>query len=344
MTRATIDDVAELAGGSIKTVSRVVNQEPNVREATRARVEKAIAKLNYRPNLSARNLASQRSRVIALVYDDPSAYENPSGGFILRMQTGVLRACQQADYRFIIHPCNYQSPAIGQELKALIEHARPHGIVVAAPLSNMPRIVRAIASTGTPMVRLSPGAASTDQYSVGTNDREISAEMTRYLASLGHRRIAFIKGNVQHKAVGHRYWGYLDGLKESGLSLDETLVEQGDNSFGSGEAAGRRLLALKAPPTAIFAANDDMAAGVIRAAALLGVAVPGRLSVAGCDDIALASQLCPTLTTIRQPLEAMAEHAALALIRDSHKSEQPRGADIVPATIRIRESTGPAPT
>jgi LacI family transcriptional regulator len=343
MTRATIDDVAELAGVSIKTVSRVVNQEPNVRDATRARVEKAIAKLNYRPNLSARNLASQRSRVIALVYDDPSAYENPSGGFILRMQTGVLKACQKADYRFIIHPCNPQSPTIGQELKALIEHARPHGIVLAAPLSNMPRIVRAISSTGTPMVRLSPGTAGGDQYSVGTNDREISAEMTRYLASLGHRRIAFIKGNVQHKAVGSRYLGYVDGLKASGLSLDEALVEQGDNSFGSGEAAGRRLLELKVPPTAIFAANDDMAAGVIRAAALLGVAVPSQLSVAGCDDIALASQLCPTLTTIRQPLETMAERAALALIRDSHKSEQPRGTDIVPATMCMRESTGPAP-
>jgi len=343
MTRATIDDVAELAGVSIKTVSRVVNQEPNVRDATRAKVEKAIARLNYRPNLSARNLASQRARVIALVYDDPSAYANPSGGFILRMQTGVLRACQKADFRFIIHPCNYQRPAIGQELKALIEHARPHGIVLAAPLSNMPRIVSAISSTGTPMVRLSPGTATADQFSVCTNDREISAEMTRYLASLGHRRIAFIKGHPQHKAVGSRYIGYVDGLKDSGLGLDDSLVEQGDNSFGSGEAAGRRLLDLKVPPTAIFAANDDMAAGVIRAAALLGVAVPGRLSVAGCDDIALASQLCPTLTTIRQPLETMAEHAALALIRDSNKSEQPRGTDIVPATMCIRESTGPAP-
>jgi LacI family transcriptional regulator len=342
-TRATIDDVAELAGVSIKTVSRVVNQEPNVRDATRAKVEQAIARLNYRPNLSARNLASPRSRVIALVYDDPSAYEAPSGGFVLRMQTGVLRACRAADYRFIIHPCNFQSPAIGQELKALIEHARPHGIVLAAPLSNMPRIVSAISSTGTPLVRLSPGTAGGDQYSVGTNDREISAEMTRYLASLGHRRIAFIRGNVQHKAVGGRYLGYVDGLKASGLSLDEALVEQGDNSFASGEAAGRRLLELEVPPTAIFAANDDMAAGVIRAAALLGVSIPGRLSVAGCDDIALASQLCPTLTTIRQPLETMAEHAALALIRDSHKSEQPHGTDIVPATIRIRESTGPAP-
>jgi LacI family transcriptional regulator len=144
--------------------------------------------------------------------------------------------------------------------------------------------------------------------------------------------------------VGNRYLGYLDGLKQSGLRPDETLVEQGDNSFGSGEAAGRRLLELKAPPTAIFAANDDMAAGVIRAAALLGVAVPGQLSVAGCDDISLASQLCPTLTTIRQPLAAMAERAALTLIQEPQKSGPPRGSDVVAATIRIRESTGPAPT
>ena len=344
ITRATIYDVAELAGVSIKTVSRVVNQEPNVRDATRAKVEKAIAQLNYRPNLSARNLASQRSRVIALVYDDPSAYRIPSAGYIIRMQTGVLRACQKADYRFIIYPCNYQSPSIARELKALIEHARPHGIVVAAPLSNMPRILRAISSTGTPMVPLSPGTRNGAQYSVCTNDREISAEMTRYLASLGHRRIGFIKGHASHKAVGNRYAGYLDGLKQSGLGFDERLVEQGDNSFGSGEAAGNRLLEPARRPTAIFAANDDMAAGVLRAACLRGIAVPGELSVAGCDDISLSSQLCPTLTTIHQPLAAMAERAALALIRDSHRSEPPRGAEVVPATIQIRESTGPAPT
>ena len=327
ITRATIDDVAELAGVSIKTVSRVVNQEPNVRDATRAKVEKAIAQLNYRPNLSARNLASQRSRVIALVYDDPSAYLIPSAGYIIRMQTCVLRACQKADYRFIIYPCNYQSPSIARELKALIEHARPHGIVVAAP-----------------MVPLSPGTRNGAQYSVCTNDREISAEMTRYLASLGHRRIGFIKGHASHKAVGNRYAGYLDGLKQSGLGFDERLVEQGDNSFGSGEAAGNRLLEPARRPTAIFAANDDMAAGVLRAACLRGIAVPGELSVAGCDDISLSSQLCPTLTTIHQPLAAMAERAALALIRDSHRSEPPRGAEVVPATIQIRESTGPAPT
>jgi LacI family transcriptional regulator len=343
MPRATIDDVAELAGVSIKTVSRVVNKEPNVRDATRAKVEKAIARLSYHPNLSARNLASQRARLITLIYDDPSSYEIPSAGYIIRMQAGVLSACRSADYRLVIYPCVYHKEGIGPELNAMIEYARPQGIVLAAPLSNITRVVQAIVATGTPMVRLSPGTQGGKQYSVATNDREISAEMTRYLASLGHRRIAFIKGHPGHKAVGNRYLGYLDGLKQSGLAFAEGLVENGDNSFGSGEAAGRRLIRLEDPPTAIFAANDDMAAGVIRAAALLGVDVPGQLSVAGCDDISLARQLCPTLTTIRQPLSSMAERAAQVLIRNAHDESPLQGSEIIPATIEIRESTGPVP-
>jgi len=343
MQRATIDDVAALAGVSIKTVSRVVNREPNVRDATRAKVERAIAELNYQPNLSARNLASQRARLIALIYDDPSNYENPSAGYVIRMQSGALAACRTAGYRLVIYPCDIRKKTIDAELKAMLEHARPQGVVLAAPLSNIPRVVRAIVASGTPMVRLSPGTQGGKQYSVATNDREISAEMTRYLASLGHRRIAFINGDPSHKAVANRYLGYLDGLQQSGLEFAERLVENGDNSFGSGEAAGDRLMKLTNPPTAIFAANDDMAAGVIRATRLLGVDVPGQLSIAGCDDISLARQLCPTLTTIRQPLSSMAERAALVLIGNAQEESPLQGAEIVPATIEVRESTGPAP-
>lgn len=343
MPRATIDDVAALAGVSIKTVSRVVNREPKVRDATRAKVERAIAELDYRPNLSARNLASGRARLIALIYDDPGSYEIPSSGYVIRMQTGALQACRSADYRLVIYPCDYRRDTIGAELKAMIEHARPQGIVLAAPLSNIPRVVQTVVATGTPMVRLSPGTRGGKQYSVATNDREVSAEMTRYLASLGHRKIAFIRGHPSHRAVANRYLGYRDGLKQSGLAFVEELVEDGDNSFGSGEAAGDRLMRLEDPPTAIFAANDDMAAGVIRAARLLGVDVPGRLSIAGCDDISLARQLCPTLTTIRQPLSSMAERAARVLIDNAQQEVPLLGAEIVPATIEIRESTGPAP-
>lgn len=343
MPKATIDDVAKLAGVSIKTVSRVVNQEPNVRDATRKKVEAAIAELNYRPNLSARNLASHRSHLIGLIYDDPSAYEIPSAGYVIRMQLGALRACRTANYELLIHPCNYNSRDIGAELQALIEHARPDGIILAAPLSNAPRIVSAIEATGTPLVRLSPGTESGTSFAVATNDREISAEMTRYLASLGHERIAFIKGHPGHKAVGSRFEGYKDGLRQSGLEYDEMLVAAGDNSFDAGEACGMSLLKLTRPPTAIFAANDDMAAGVLRAAGLLGVDVPGHVSLAGCDDISLARQLCPTLTTIRQPLSTMAEKAALILMGDVGKPGPRRKTEIVPATLKIRESTGPAP-
>ncbi len=343
MSKATIDDVAKLAGVSIKTVSRVVNREQNVRESTRDRVQQAIAQLNYRPNLSARNLASLRSHLIVLVYEDPSVYEIPSGGFVIRMQQGVLRACAAADCELLIHPCNYRNEKVFDKLHALIDQVRPVGIVLAAPLSNMPEIVNTIADTGTPFVRLSPGEDNGDQYIVVTNDREICAEMTRYLASLGHRRIAFITGNPSHKAIQNRFLGYKDGLQQSGLPFSEDLVIAGDNSFGSGEACGDSLLSRSSPPTAIFAANDDMAAGVMRAADKLGIDIPGKLSVAGFDDISLAQQIYPSLTTIRQPLSQMAERAANALISDPGDGSKLEGTDVVEATLMIRESTGPAP-
>jgi LacI family transcriptional regulator len=343
MSRATIFDVAKVAGVSIKTVSRVVNNEPNVRDSTRERVEDAIAMLKYRPDQSARNLASHRTHLIGLVYDDPAAYELPSSGYIIRMQHGALKACRSALSELLIHPCDFRKKKVGVELKSLIEETRPAGIIVAAPLSNMPKIVRAIEATGTPFVRISPGKTNGKQLSVSTNDREVCAEMTRYLAGLGHKRIAFITGDPNHAAVANRFLGYQDGLDESGLEYSEQLVAAGDNSFGSGEACAEKLLKRKNRPTAIFAANDDMAAGVLRTANRLGIDVPGQLSVTGFDDITLARQVDPALTTIRQPLARMAERAAEMLINSNGGGEVAKGTEVVPATIKIRESTGPAP-
>jgi LacI family transcriptional regulator len=343
MTKPTIFEVAELAGVSIKTVSRVVNREPNVRPATAERVEKAIAKLNYRPDPSARNLASHRSHLIGLVYDDPSAYELPSAGYIINMQQGALRACRAALSELLIHPCNFRETDISAQLKSLINETRPAGIVLAAPLSNMPRIIDAIEQTGTPFVLVSPGNGAAGNVAVVTNDREASAEMTRYLATLGHSRIAFIAGNPSHKAVVNRNLGYRDGLEQSDLPYAPELVATGDNSFGSGEACAEKLLSGEQPPTAIFAANDDMAAGVIRTADRLAVKVPDELSVAGFDDIALARQVYPRLTTIRQPLEEMAERAAGLLLRSKSEKSEASDVIVVPAILKVRESTGAAP-
>ncbi len=340
MSRATINDVADLAGVSIKTVSRVVNDEPNVRQSTRDRVEQAITSLNYRPNLSARSLASDRSHLIGLIYDDPSIYEAPSAGYIFALQEGALKACRAANCELLIHPCNYRNKNVSFELKALIEQTRTDGIVLAAPLSNMPRIVNAIVETNTPLVRLSPGRETRGAYSVATDDRQVSHKMVNYLASLGHRRIAFISGHRSHVAVGNRLKGYRDGLEENELPFDEQLLVPGDNSLASGEAAAQILLALEEPPTAIFAANDDMAAGVLRVAHKLGIGVPRSLSVAGFDDSALALQIYPSLTTIRQPLATMGERAALSLI-GKHLADP--GLDVIESTMKIRESTGPVP-
>ena len=345
--KATIDDVAKLAGVSIKTVSRVTNKEPNVREATRVRVEAAIEKLKYRPNISARNLASHRSHYIVLVYEDPSIYENPSSGYIVRLQQGALNACRVSNCELLIHPCNYHQEAVISDLKSMIDSVKPDGIILAAPLSNMANIVDAINNSGTPFVRVSPGE-KVKERSVGTNDREISAEMTRYLASLGHEKIAFITGDPKHKAVANRFSGYKDGLEQSGLAFDQQFVVAGDNSIGSGQACTIELLGRDDPPTAIFAANDDMAAGVIRQADKMGVKVPEQLSVAGCDDNSLASQIYPALTTIRQPLAKMSESAALSLIGESgHNGNDGKDSkpdtDIVPGSLQIRDSTGPAP-
>jgi LacI family transcriptional regulator len=344
MPRATINDVAELAGVSIKTVSRVANGERNVRQSTRDRVERAIAQLNYRANFSARNLAREHSHLIVLVYDDPGRYEAPSAGYVIRMQNGALRACRQQRYELLIHPCLYGAANLRRELHDLVGRVRPAGIVLAAPLSNMAHVVDAIAETRTPLVCLSPGVETPKRTAVATNDREICAEMTRYLASLGHRRIAFVSGNPDHKAVGNRLPGYVDGLRQSAIKYSARLVVAGDNSVRSGEAAAESLLALAQPPTAIFAANDDMAAGVLRVALRQGLRIPDDLSVAGFDDSALASHVFPALTTIRQPLARMAERAVQVLVNAGESAGPVSGTEIVPSTLVIRDSTGPAPS
>lgn len=343
MTKATIDDVATLAGCSIKTVSRVINREQHVRESTKATVEKAIVKLGYRPNQYARSLAGQRAHVVGLIYDDPDLYEIPSADYVTQLQQGALRGCRPANFELVIHPCNYRDKNIDGELASLIDQIRPAGIIIPAPLSNMPKIVGAIEATGTAFVRLSTGETGTQDFSIATNDCEASAEMTCYLASLGHKRIAFITGHPTHKAVANRFLGYRDGLRKSGLEFTERLVASGDNSVGSGEECAKKLLAGEDPPTAIFAANDDMAAGVLRLASQRHIEVPGQLSVAGCDDTKFAQLVYPALTTIRQPISAMAERAAQAIIDDGRNLSSTPSVEVFSSELRIRASTGPAP-
>ncbi len=343
MSRATINSVAALAGVSKKTVSRVINGEPSVRDLTRERVLEAVRELRFRPNTVARSLAGKRSYLIGLLYDDPAIHENPGSSYIVDVQQGVLRTCRSRTYDLLIHPCDYRSTSLHDDILALIDHSKLDGLILTPPLSDMGETIRVIQARRTPVVRISPGDPSELTAAVNTDDRAICARMTEFLASLGHTRIAFITGHPDHKALIMRYLGYRDGLEEAGLAFDPGMVAAGDNSFAAGEACARELLTRRPAPTAIFACNDDMAAGVIRIAHEMGIQVPEHLSVAGFDDAPLARVLYPALTTVRQPVRAMAERVADVLINRMQQPSAGPTRSTIAAELVIRESTGPAP-
>ncbi len=336
MSRATIDDVAALAGVSIKTVSRVVNEEPNVRPLTKERVMKAIAHLNYRPNTSARSLAGSRSYIVALLYD------NPSANYVINVQDGAIKTCRQAGYDLLIHPCDCRDPNLANEISTLIVQSRIDGLLLTPPLSDMEPVVQALLARGTPFVGIAPVGHLKGAPYVATNDYEAAFEMTRYLIGLGHKDIGFISGHPDHCSVVRRLAGYKEALASCGIQSRDSLVMQGYNSFASGEAGARELFQHgNGRPTAVFASNDDMAAGVIKVAHEMALNIPGDLSVAGFDDTPVALQIWPSLTTVRQPIKSMAEKAAQLLL-ENLRGKSPAGREIImDSTLVIRDSTGP---
>ncbi|MDO3383954.1 LacI family DNA-binding transcriptional regulator [Gilvimarinus algae] len=334
MAKATIDDVAALAGVSMKTVSRVVNKEPNVRASTRDKVQAAIAELEYRPSQSARSLAANRSYVLGLLYD------NPSANYVIDVQEGALETCRRAGYDLLIHPCRHDEPSLASEVLSLVRQSRVDGLILTPPLSDIAELVEGLVAAQVPFVRLSPTENKQACPYVQTNDQEAAYDMTCQLIELGHERIGFIAGHPDHKAVAERFKGYRAALKESRIKLDKSLVVQGYNSFESGRAGAAQLLALESRPTAIFASNDDMAAGVIIEAHHRGIAIPRELSVAGFDDTPVAHQIFPSLTTVSQPIADMASKATELLIKQLKGKAVQMPAAIMSCRILVRESTG----
>lgn len=337
MAKATIDDVAALAGVSMKTVSRVMNKEPNVRPATREKVEAAIAQLEYRPNLSARSLAGNRSYLLGLLYGIPSAH------YVLDIQEGALDICRPEGYELVVHPCNHQDPMITREIVDLLRDKRIDGVMLTPPISDNLDLMNALKRISVPFVRVAPTENKNLSPYVETNDQEASYDMTCKLIAQGHKRIGFICGHPDHRAITLRYEGYKAALIENNIPLSNELVEYGLNSFESGEVCARKLLQKKSRPTAIFAANDDMAAGVMMVAHQMGIKIPAELSVAGFDDTPVAHQIWPALTTVRQPIQPMAKKATELLIKQLRGKDVQLPASMLTSTIIVRESTGVAP-
>jgi LacI family transcriptional regulator len=308
--KTTIRTVAERAGVSLKTVSRVINNEPSVLPATRARVLQAIAELDYEPDPSARSLRSSSAYVIGLVYDNPNPYH------IIGIQNGVLSACREAGFGLQIHPCDSSSPLLAEELVELVQRSRLAGLVLTAPMSERTELLQALDTHGIRVVRIVAAAQDPDDGfpCVYVDDRDAAYEITEHLIQLGHHRIGFLWGGEQHRSSIERYEGYAQALHDYGITLDKHLVVPGDYTFDDGFRGARRLLSLREPPTAIFGSNDEIAAGVLAAAKSAGLNVPYDLSIAGFEDSPISRHSWPALTTARQATEDIARHAARMLI------------------------------
>jgi LacI family transcriptional regulator len=327
--RPTIKDVSDIAGVSMKTVSRVLNKEKYVSEKTRLAVERAVAQLNFQPSVAARILKGSRSYQIALIYDNHSPH------YIHQIQTGVWARCIEEGVRMLAQPTDVALANLAREIGGLIDQTQVDGVILSSPVTDAAVALAELDRRGVPYVRISPGTEHDRSSSVSMDDVQAADDMTSHLIALGHRRIGFIIGHTNHTASDLRLFGYRRAMDRAGLAFEPKYVRPGLFDFASGEAAADVLLDLPQPPTAIFASNDDMAAGVLTVAHRRGLSVPGDLSVAGFDDTALASQLWPPLTTVRQPTRELA-YAAASLLFDAEGEVVHRR---LPHELVIRGST-----
>ncbi|GHF77398.1 LacI family DNA-binding transcriptional regulator [Thalassotalea marina] len=313
--KATITDVAKEAGVSIKTVSRVMNNEPSVRQPTRDKVMAAVKSLNYQPNLAARNLAGTKAFSIAFIYDNPNAY------YVIDMQNGILSACKKQGFELVIHPCQAKSENLLEEITNMIKHSRIAGLVLTPPFSERPEFVQHLLDLEVEVVRIISGSSLPDNLApcVMVNDREAAFNITQHLIDLGHKDIGFIAGGAEHMSTVERMRGFKQALHDNDISLDESLIVHGEYSFESGVQSAKQLLSADKKPTAIFSCNDEIAAGALFAARLMGVDIPTHLSITGFENSPFSRQTWPRLTTANQPNVKIAEDAANLLIAKARK-------------------------
>lgn len=304
----TINDVASATGVSIRTVSRVLNDSPKVSAQTRELVQSAIARLGFQPSLRARGLAAGRSFLIGVVQGDFNAHV--LGVF----QRGIVEVCSAAGYELLVHPADTEDPDLPETIAAFVRRSRVDGLIVLSPIAEHAEIPPALAALDVASVGIAAIRAPGYSSMLVSNERAAARRMTEHLIALGHRRIAMITGPLRFCSAQERLAGFREAVSAAGLTAPDGFVVEGDYQFESGRRATAELMRAAEPPTAIFASNDIMAAGVLKTAVELGLPVPGRLSVAGFDDSDIATMVSPSLTTIRRPLHEMARDATLRLL------------------------------
>lgn len=330
--RITINDVARLANVSKKTVSRVINKSPSVRDETRKRVEAVIAEYGFKPDPQARALAFRRSFLICLAYD------NPSPQYVVNMQRGILDVLEGTDYQLVLHPVDRSDPDHQDRIRRFIESHRPTGVIMPPSVSEDDTIADMLSALGCDYVRIASVELDEPERMVRTHDAKGAAHAARHLATLGHKRIAHIHGPKTFRSAHERLFGFREGLSEFGLELSNDLTVEAGYTYDSGVQAADQLLARVDRPSAIFAGNDEMAIGIYTSARKAGLKVPEDLSIVGFDDTPMAARIWPPLTTVRLPIREMGREAALSLLHAVSENGKRRRESFTPEII-VREST-----
>ena len=330
--KATINDVARLAGVSKKTVSRVINNSPSVRTETRDTVNAIIARVGFRPDPQARGLAFRRSFLIGLIYDNPNAQ------YVVNMQMGALDALRGSGTELVVHPCDRRSERFIEDIRDFIELQRLAGVIILPPISEDTRLLTLLEDLDVDYVRVSALQPTTAKggYAILSKERIGCRAAAEHLAQLGHKTIGFIAGPEGYVSAIERRAGFREGLQAHGLDINRALEAQGSYTFESGHAAAMKILNRPDRPTALFASNDEMAIGAYKAAFELGLSIPQDLSICGYDDSPMALRVSPPLTTVNLPSRDMARAAAITLLTEDDK----RDTEIIFETsLVVREST-----
>lgn len=339
----TIKHVAAEAGVSLQTVSRVINNAPNVRPQVQERVHAAVAKLGYVPSIAARRMGGSRSYLLMALNDRDRTIDAWRSGegtdWVDQMLLGGMLKCAESGYRMIFELIDTHSSQVEREVQAALSALHPDGVILTPPHSDNPLITELLVRQGLPFARIgseTPGPG----FAISMNDAGAAETATSHLLDLGHRRVGFITGSDEYALSGARLAGYRSALASRGLEIDEALVGHGDFTYGSGEAAAKQLLALAEPPTGIVASNDQMALATLAVAKTSGLAVPGDLSIVSFDDTPIVRFSHPPLTAVVQPIAAMTAAAADLLIRAKSKAPDLPEQVVTPFGFAVRGSTG----
>lgn len=332
---ATIRDVAKLAGCSIKTVSRVINNEPYVTEETRARVQAAVRAVGYAPNISAKRLAQNKSFMICILLY-PGSYQAASEMLMRIMDIGY-----EENYDILIQPYFPPHARSKRKLVSLIYEHRIDGIVTTPPCDADDFVSDMLDTYKVPQVQVTPLRPSDTIPFVAGDDYHGAYLMTEYLIQLGHRHISFLTGPRNMRASTDRLNGYRAALSDHQIPIKEEWIRSAEWTFDGGYTMTRQLMDLPERPSAIFAGNDETAFGVLYAAHEMALSIPEQLSVCGYDDLHFARNVWPPLTTVHQPAEEALEQATRRLIA-MLKGKPVEGQSIlIPARVVVRASTGP---